>query len=277
MAQVGYKVGKMDILTKNAENQKTNKYWTLLYVRNGSGMYICDGKLLCLNESDVLLFPPKVTYTFAADDLGDEYNANIDAVVLRFEESWTDMFLRAFSGCSDIILALKEMKSAMYVTGTKWLKLSGLMERLGRTASLAEVVTILEIIQQISENSDMAPLTQVPIQMNEIPDISEKKSRIDRYISCNLLADISLDAISAYAGMNRTYFCLFFKKHYGMKYIDYINGKKVEMACSLLADPHKTVADVARQCGFSSVTYFNRVFKAAKGVSPTEHRSSSCF
>ena len=62
MVTGGYQVGKMDILTKKAENQRTNKSWTLLYVRSGSGMYIYEGKLFCLNESDVLLFPPRVSY-----------------------------------------------------------------------------------------------------------------------------------------------------------------------------------------------------------------------
>lgn len=276
MAALGYKVGKMNLLTKIAENQRTNKSWTLLYVQKGAGMYIYDGKLLCLNESDVLLFPPKVSYSFATSDLGDEYNASIDAVVLRLEENWTDALLRVFPGCSDVILSLREMKSAMAVTGMKWLELSGLMEKLSRSANLPEAVTILEIIHQISECSDMVPLSLTAQSINEIPDISEKKSRIDRYISCNLLKNITLDAISAYAGMNRTYFCLFFKKHYGMKFIDYINNKKIDIACTLLADPQRSVSDIAMQCGFSSVTYFNRVFKAAKGVSPTEHRNSSC-
>lgn len=276
MAIVGYKVGKMDILTKCAENQKTNKSWTLLYVRRGSGMYIYEGKLLCLNESDVLLFPPKVSYSFAASDLGDEYNANIDAVVVRFTESWIDSFLRAFPGCSDMALALKEMTAAMYITGTKWFRLSDLMSVLAKYAGLSEAVIMLEIMQQISESSDMQPLSMTAHSINEIPDISEKKSRIDRYISCNLLSNVSLDAVSAYAGMNRTYFCLFFKKHYGMKFIDYVNSRKIDLACELLSDPQNQISDIARKCGFNSVTYFNRVFKAAKGVSPTEHRNSSC-
>ena len=276
MVTGGYQVGKMDILTKKAENQRDNKSWTLLYMRSGSGMYICEGKLFCLNESDVLVFPPRVSYSFVPADLGDEYNVSVDAVVVRFEEAWTDLFLRAFPGCSDIVLALKEMKTAMSVTGTKWFKLSGLMDKLSRSAGLVEAVTILEIFQQIAENSDMLPFSTTRQPINEIPDISEKKSRIDRYISCNLLRNISLDAISAYAGMNKTYFCLFFKKHYGMRFIDYLNGRKIELACRLLSDPRNSVSDIARQCGFTSVTYFNRVFKAAKGVSPTEHRNSSC-
>ena len=276
MVTGGYQVGKMDILTKNAENQRTNKSWTLLYVRSGSGMYIYEGKLFCLNESDVLVFPPMVSYSFVPDDLGDEYNVSVDAVVVRFEKAWIDQFLHVFPGCSDMVLALREMKTAMSVTGTKWFKLSGLMDKLGRSAGLVEAVTILEIFQQIAENSDMLPFSIARSQINEIPDISEKKSRIDRYISCNLLRNISLDAISAYAGMNKTYFCLFFKKHYGMRFIDYLNGRKIELACRLLSDPRNSVSDIARQCGFTSVTYFNRVFKAAKGVSPTEHRNSSC-
>ena len=85
---------------------------------------------------------------------------------------------------------------------------------------------------------------------------------------------ISLDEIAAYAGMNKTYFCLFFKKHYGMSFTDYLNQKRMEMASAMLLKPDASIAEVAVACGYPTVTYFNRIFRKYKGVTPTEFRKS---
>jgi AraC-like DNA-binding protein len=39
-----------------------------------------------------------------------------------------------------------------------------------------------------------------------------------------------------------------------------------------LADSGKQIKCVARECGFSTVSHFNRVFKARTGMSPTQYR-----
>lgn len=273
MRNGGYRIGKVDLLLQLAENQKSNKFWTLIYVREGVGMCLIDGHLKCLNEGDILFFPPRVAYSFASADLGDEYNASIDVVVFRFDGVWLDSLLKTFQSLSGAVLSLKEQHQPLMAVGPKWMKMSVLMSDLCSADPHGEAVLVLDLIGHLSKDSDMIPLTASIAQEQ---DVSARREKIDRYISCHQYGRITLDDISAYAGMNRSYFCLFFKKHYGMRFTDYINARKIELACRLLADPHNAISDVAEQCGFTSVTYFNRVFKATKGVSPTEHRNSSC-
>lgn len=270
-----YSIGDVRLLTKSAVNQKSNSSWTLLLVRSGSGMYIVDGRLCCLNENDLIFFPPHSEYSFASEDLGDEYNENLDVVVLRFEEPWFESLLRTFPHLGDLVLRIKEVKGPVALTGSKWFSVYSLLNQLQSAQPEKESLIILELLQHLSVSSDFIPLAEIAYQ--DQTDIEEKKSRIDRYISCNLLSGITLDDIAAYSGMNRTYFCLFFKKHYGTGLIDHLNARKIDLACILLSTTKESIAAIARQCGFKNVTYFNRVFKAAKGVSPKEHRNSSCL
>jgi two-component system response regulator YesN len=74
--------------------------------------------------------------------------------------------------------------------------------------------------------------------------------------------------------MNKTYFCLFFKKHYGMSFTDYINRKRLEAASAMLLKPDTSIAEVALACGYPTVTYFNRIFRKFKGMTPSEYRKS---
>ena len=104
MNKSGYILGGMDMLTKHAENQKTNIFWTLVYIRKGIGMYLLDSDLRPVNQGDILLLPPRISYSFSAAELGDEYNANIDAVVLRFDNAWLTDLLAVFRTMNQVVL-----------------------------------------------------------------------------------------------------------------------------------------------------------------------------
>ena len=74
MAQLSYLQGGMDVIAQSSETQKTNKYWTFIYVKSGAGLYILEGRLRVLNDGDLIIIPPRISYSFMAEDLEDEYN-----------------------------------------------------------------------------------------------------------------------------------------------------------------------------------------------------------
>lgn len=273
MKSSGYWTGGFDILVRGKEKVHYNNVWTLVYAKEGAGMYVLDGRLTCLNCNDIILIPPKVSCSFAPADIGDEYNENVEIIALCFNQVWLDALLKTFIHYGDLVLRLKEMKSAVMMTGRKWMSVYNLMNTLAQSSDEAKPLVILQILAQISTDEDTLPIQSS--KSPEVADLAEKKARIDRYISCNLLSGVALEDIAAYAGMNRTYFCLFFKKHYGMGLIEYLNSIKLDMACAMLLKSDAAIADIAIQCGFRTVTYFNRVFKAAKGISPKEYRTKT--
>jgi AraC-like DNA-binding protein len=264
---MNYKIGDFSILSEKTDNKLINPSWILIYVRKGSGLYLYEGKLMCINESDVLLLPPSSSCSFKASVLGDEYNANVEASVICFDRQWLESLLRVFPHTSQVILALRELTFPSNIVGIKWFKLSDLMNQIQVCRPEEKSVLTLKILELISDPEDVNPISE---RTSPVPETKDKIAKIDRFISCNLHRKFSLEEIAAYTGMNRTYFCLFFKKHYGHSLSDYVNKNRVEMAVTMLKQGNIAVSDVANACGFPTVTYFNRVFKKIKGVTPRE-------
>ncbi|NJP41043.1 AraC family transcriptional regulator [Oscillospiraceae bacterium HV4-5-C5C] len=84
--------------------------------------------------------------------------------------------------------------------------------------------------------------------------------------------DLSLAQLAAAAGMNSRYFCRFFYRMTGHTPIDYLNDHRIEAACCLLLSSDQTVTQIASACGFRDASYFIRVFKKYKKVSPRAYR-----
>lgn len=92
------------------------------------------------------------------------------------------------------------------------------------------------------------------------------------YIFNHINEPISTDALAAFLRMNRTYLCNLFMRETGMTVNHYIATVKIDEAKRLMRVTHKSIAEIAEYLGFSSQSYFQKVFKKYTGVTPGEYR-----
>ncbi|MEM1107845.1 MAG: AraC family transcriptional regulator [Planctomycetota bacterium] len=104
---------------------------------------------------------------------------------------------------------------------------------------------------------------------------SKDRGRIDEV--CAFIEDrqteaLSLDEVAEVAHLSRTAFCRFFQRVMGRTFTEYLHELRISHACRLLAETDLPVAEVAFRVGFGNLAYFNRVFKRARGTTPSALR-----
>lgn len=96
--------------------------------------------------------------------------------------------------------------------------------------------------------------------------------KILEYIFKNYNRKVVLTGISEYVSLSPQYICRFFKEMTGINIIEYINTYRIETAATLLKTGNLSITDIALECGFDNISYFNRVFKKQIGCTPTEFK-----
>ena len=96
--------------------------------------------------------------------------------------------------------------------------------------------------------------------------------KILSYVEDNMSQSCSIRAIGAFLDYSPAYLSRFFYTNIGMPYSDYVRNIKISHACYLLRNTHESVIEIAAQCGYSSISSFNRNFKNLTDVSPTVYR-----
>ena len=83
----------------------------------------------------------------------------------------------------------------------------------------------------------------------------------------------TLESMAEQCGLGRSRFTHYCYELTNMPPLEYLNRRRIEQACHLLAvDRAKTVTDVAFECGFSSSQYFATVFRRYLGTAPNIFR-----
>ena len=81
------------------------------------------------------------------------------------------------------------------------------------------------------------------------------------------------DALAPACNLNRDYFCRVFKKAMGKTPIEYHTECRIRIADLLLKQGNMSIKEISQSVGFEDVSYFSRVYKKIKGISPNQKKS----
>ncbi|GAA0887102.1 AraC family transcriptional regulator [Sphingobacterium siyangense subsp. cladoniae] len=104
-----------------------------------------------------------------------------------------------------------------------------------------------------------------------------KNNRIEKvchYINTHFKQGLTLESVAERAHLSPQAFCRYFKKHCGITLVGYLNRIRINEVCSQLGKDHlhlENISFIAYNCGFNSITNFNRVFKQIIGCTPKEY------
>lgn len=105
-----------------------------------------------------------------------------------------------------------------------------------------------------------------------IPAATGAVGRALEYINGNIEKNITIDEICSEIHMSKYHFCRQFKKATGTTVMKYILKTRIVMAKNMLLNETLTITEISNRCGFSSVSYFSRVFKDETSVTPLNYK-----
>lgn len=99
-----------------------------------------------------------------------------------------------------------------------------------------------------------------------------KLKKVIELIENNYKEPITLAELAETAEMNPKYFCAFFKKYTHRSPIEYINLYRIDSACRIMKTSDCTVTEAAFSCGYNDLSYFVKIFKKYKGMTPKQYK-----
>jgi AraC-like DNA-binding protein len=102
---------------------------------------------------------------------------------------------------------------------------------------------------------------------------NKRMSDVYSFIRTNYAHPVTLDEVARVANMSPFAFSRFFKKNSGAGVVEYINQVRTNRACYLLRETDNQIHEIASECGFQSISNFNKHFRKATTISPREYRA----
>ncbi|EXF45308.1 YesN family response regulator [Pseudomonas sp. BAY1663] len=116
---------------------------------------------------------------------------------------------------------------------------------------------------------DVPPSIRMTVQHQKHQLLGRALQHIDRHFCENL----DQKELAQLCGMTPSRFSRLFKDVYGVCYLEYMLGKRMEFAKDRLDNSQMPITTIGYEAGFRDPSYFARVFKQFSGLTPSEYRS----
>lgn len=93
-----------------------------------------------------------------------------------------------------------------------------------------------------------------------------------RHIHEHLPEELTIAAIAQSAAVSESECLRCFRDMLGTTPIQYVKQLRVQRAAELLESTDQKISDIGALCGFQEMSYFSKIFREAKGSTPTEYR-----
>ncbi len=114
---------------------------------------------------------------------------------------------------------------------------------------------------------------RLPAEVFQTGPRQQKVYEAIRILEKEAALNLSLDQLAARLFISKFHLCRAFKEVTGMTVKGYSSAVRIRQASELLLDPQYSIAQVASQLGFSSLTQFERVFRRLAGQTPRDYRA----
>ena len=84
----------------------------------------------------------------------------------------------------------------------------------------------------------------------------QKEHLLFDYIAKHYREKLTTADLADFCHINESYFCRFFKKHFGRTPTEYLNEYRIEKAIELLRNTSKSITEIAIETGFEDISYF---------------------
>lgn len=114
-----------------------------------------------------------------------------------------------------------------------------------------------------------------PSQLDFLSALFKKnETRFKTTVNNNIFSNLTIEEFAHLCGMSSSSFKRKFKEIYNESPKKHIASLKLQKASKMLNSGTYRISDIAYDCGFESISTFNRAFKSYFGKSPTEYKLS---
>ncbi|MDD4644927.1 MAG: AraC family transcriptional regulator [Bacteroidales bacterium] len=243
------------------------------FITEGSGKRIVADSIEEFQPGDLVFIGRNLPHVWIADKVQGVFsNRTLEMVFLQFTTAVLSPQLLRLPEFKNVNNALSLSERGIHIVGQTLNEVSELMLQMPYLKSFERVLHFLRIMDTIGKSDSFIPLASKDYLKARFSNGNKRIATIHDYLMNNYREEINLGKLAEITNMAEGSLCRFFKQNMGTTIFEYLNKIKVELACNLLKNPDLSIMDVCYDSGFNNLSHFNKQFRKAAGMPPSEYR-----
>mgnify|MGYP005836940863 CR=1 FL=1 len=256
-----YQCGHEDCLPGHSYGPAVRDHYLIHYIHSGKGIFQVGDKTYHLSKGHGFLICPEIITYYQAD----------------FEEPWSYSWVGFHGLKAESYLSqggLTEYKPIF-----KYEKDDFISNCFNQMLATNELVKGREIRLLAQLYMFLSQLIEVSLDDHHLEINGNRKEmyikKAVEFIEMNYSRRISVEDISNYVGLDRSYLGSLFKEVLKISIQQYLINFRINRACELMKNVNLTIGDVSRSVGYEDPLLFSKIFRKTKGIPPRGYRKTA--
>lgn len=237
----------------------------------GNGTRVAGDSVEIFDHYDLVLYGPDLTH-FWNFYRNDESDTGSHAIMCHFRrESLGEPLLSQFE-TAQLRRLLDDAYRGIAFTAETGRAAEEPMRRMLVETGMKKMVSLFRLFEILCSSEKHKLLSgESPTGNREI--IDNRLTDVCSFVRDNFFRPIPVKEVAAIAKMTPHSFSRFFSRHTGSGFVDYVNQVRTNKACYLLRETDHQINEIVFECGFTTVSNFNKQFRKHAGMSARDYRS----
>lgn len=250
--------------------------YQLFVVLEGTGTRFIGGHAQRFGPGDLVLTGPNLPHVWRSDEAYFDRSSGLTThgIVVYFREVILGERLLATQEALRLRQLLDRSRYGLAFSGPARDRVEEMLRELLRADGFGQVVGLLQILHRLSLADEAALLSRYGLPAELKPVDRERMERVYAYVMGHFTGPVRLSDVAAVANMTPTSFCRYFRERANRTLSDFIAELRIGYACKLIAEADRSVSEIAYECGYRTLSNFNRQFRTHVGMTPRQYKQT---
>lgn len=242
--------------------------YELVYIEGADGTRHVGDHISQYEGSDLVLIGSNIPHLNFDHGVQTDY----EKVVLHIQPAFKQKVFQEYPELANLFQLFEIAQYGIAFYGETKQHIGKRLKSFHQLSPFDQFVEVLQIFQVLSQSQDKALLHNHPYINQYSQREQDRLRRIYAFIDEYYQQKIEINQIASMCNLSKPAFCRYFKKATGNTFIRFLNQYRISQAKRLLM-LGKNITETCYECGFESLSYFNRTFKKITHENPTTFKS----
>lgn len=248
--------------------------YQVFLVLKGSGTRFIGNTVKSFNAGDLTFLGPGLPHLWRSDSAYFDKSSKLTThgLVVYFRADFIGDLIEK-DEMQQIRSLFKKAKRGIEYYGQTVSQLSNMMNGIVSAHGATSLIQLLQMLELMAQTKEYRLLHNADYAYKLKESETRRINLVINYAAQHFQGRIELESVAALLNMTPTSFSRYFRMKTSKSFSDFIAELRIRHACKLLSeDDDKTISQVSYECGFNTLSNFNRQFKWYMKMTPKTYR-----
>jgi AraC-like DNA-binding protein len=248
--------------------------YQLFVVLKGHGTRFIGDSIKTFKAGELIFTGPHLPHIWRSDESYFARNSNMqtEGIVIYFNANFLGEQILDKEEMVVVKKLFARSKRGLEFYGHKKNQVITMIQELSRLQGISSVIQLLKILETLANSKEYHYISSRVYDDILNQNETDRLNMVYEYVLKHFRQKISLDELAVLLHMTPTSFSRYFSMKNNKPFSRFVSEIRIKHACKLLTETENTIEQVCYECGFNTLSNFNKQFKEIMLKKPSQYK-----